>query len=48
MLNIKGFMNKDMTKESNKLFDLQIDTIENDLLVIFDFWHKSDLTMELN
>ena len=33
MINLKGFINKDMAKDPNKLFDLQIDTIENDLLV---------------
>ncbi|MBP3929333.1 MAG: hypothetical protein J6D47_07155, partial [Peptostreptococcaceae bacterium] len=30
---LKGFINKDVDKESNKLFDLQIDSIENDLLI---------------
>ena len=27
MINLKGFINKDMAKDPNKLFDLQIDTI---------------------
>lgn len=33
MINLKDFINKDMAKEPKKLFDLQIDNIENNLLV---------------